>query len=217
MQEACPHCGQQTDRRERFCEACGAYLGWDEEQPADSQELAQPAPPKGEQRAGVQIRLENDLIEVTAGGAKSTAFMIKNFGTKVEEFRLSAAGPEWMIVEPAIVSVYPGQEAKGTVQAAPPRAPSSAAGVVPFRLTVTSALHSHVSGSAAGRVDIALTNRGNTPLRVLLNPTDVGDGLRLSLAAVVEMEPGEVTEVPVAVHGRRRWFGRAEPNDVVHD
>ena len=200
MQEACPHCGQQTDRRERFCEACGAYLGWDEEQPADSQELAQPAPPKGEQRAGVQIRLENDLIEVAAGGAKSTAFMIKNFGTKVEEFRLSAAGPEWMIVEPAIVSVYPGQEAKGTVQAAPPRAPSSAAGVVPFRLTVTSALHSHVSGSAAGRVDIApyhefaaelvpttsrgrgwtrhhisLTNRGNTPLRVLLNPTDVGD------------------------------------------
>jgi len=232
----CPRCGREAERREQFCEACGAFLGWEEGQPADSQLLPKPQPQPEEQRAAVQLRLENDLIEVAAGSAESTVFVVKNLGTKVEEFQFSVAGPEWVTAEPATVSVYPGHEAVGAVQAAPPRMPSCPAGVTPFQLTVTSALHSHLSGSAAGRVEVApyyefaadldpsstrgrgwtrhtitLENRGNTPLRILLDPTDVADGLRLSLSAVAEVEPGGVTEVPVAVHGRRRWFGRPEP------
>jgi len=231
----CPRCGREAERREQFCGACGAFLGWDEGQPADSQPIPKPEPQKEEQRAGVQIRLENDLIKVAPGSAESTVFVVKNLGTKVEEFRFLVNGPEWVIAEPATVSVYPGQEATGAVQAAPPRTPDCAAGVAPFQLTVTSALHSHLSGSAAGRVDVApyyefaaqldpsssrgrgwtrhaitLNNRGNTPLRILLDSADVADGLRLSLSAVTEVEPGAVTEVPVAVHGRRRWFGRPE-------
>ena len=145
-------------------------------------------------------------------------------------------GPEWVVVEPATLSVYPGDEATGTVQAAPPRKPSSVAGVTPFRLTVTSALHAHVSSSAAGRVDVApyyelaaelvptssngrgltrhhitLDNRGNVPLRIALSPTDVADGLRLGVPAFAELAPGQVAEVPVSVYGSRRWFGRPEP------
>ena len=235
MGVTCPRCGREAERREQFCGACGAFLGWDEGQPADSQPIPKPEPQKEEQRAEVQIRLESDLIKVAPGSAESTAFVVKNLGTKVEEFRFLVNGPEWVIAEPATVSVYPGQEATGAVQAAPPRTPDCAAGVAPFQLTVTSALHSHLSGSAAGRVDVApyyefaaqldpsssrgrgwtrhaitLNNRGNTPLRVLLDSADVADGLRLSLSAVTEVEPGAVTEVPVAVHGRRRWFGRPE-------
>ena len=231
----CPRCGREAERREQFCEACGAFLGWEEGQPADSQLLPKPQPQPEEQRAAVQLRLEHDLIEVAPGSAESTVFVVKNLGTKVEEFQFSVAGPEWVTAEPTTVSVYPGHEAVGAVQAAPPRTPGCPAGVTPFQLTVTSALHSHLSGSAAGRVDVApfyefaadldpsstrgrgwtrhtitLDNRGNTPLRILLDPTDVADGLRLSLAAVAEVEPGGVTEVPVAVHGRRRWFGKAE-------
>jgi hypothetical protein len=231
----CPRCGREAERREQFCGACGAFLGWDEGQPDDSQVLPKPEPQKEEQRAGVQIRLENDLIKVAPGSAESTVFVVKNLGTKVEEFRFLVNGPEWVIAEPATVSVYPGQDAMGAVQAAPPRTPDCAAGVAPFQLTVTSALHPNLSGSAAGQVDVApyyefaaqldpsssrgrgwtrhtitLNNRGNTPLRILLNSTDVADGLRLSLSAVTEVEPGAVTEVPVAVHGRRRWFGRSE-------
>jgi len=231
----CPRCGREAERREQFCGACGAFLGWDEGQPADDQLTPEQEPQKEEQRAGVQIRLENDLIRVAPGSAESTVFVVKNLGTKVEEFRFLVNGPEWVIAEPATVSVYPGQQATGAVQAAPPRTPDCAAGVTPFQLTVTSALHPNLSGSAAGQVDVApyyefaalldpsssrgrgwtrhtitLNNRGNTPLRILLDSADVADGLRLSLSAVAEVEPGMVTEVPVAVHGRRRWFGRPE-------
>jgi PASTA domain len=232
----CPHCGREAEFGERFCEGCGAFLGWDAGQAAESQLFAQQVPPQDDQRAGVQIKIKDDLIEVAPGNAQSTVFTLKNLGTKVEEFRFAVTGPEWLVVEPATVSVYPGQEATGAVQAAPPRRPSSTAGVTPFQLTVTSALHTHVSGSVAGRVDvapyyelaaelvptashgrgwtrhhIALDNRGNTPLRILLNPADVADGLRLRLPGAVEVAPGKVTEVPVAVHGPFRWFGRQEP------
>ena len=236
MPVTCPNCGRETERREKFCDACGAFLGWDAGQSADSQLFAPQAPQPDEQRAGVQIQIRNGLIEVAPGNAESTPFTIKNLGTQVEEFRFSVAGPDWLVAEPATVSVYPGQEATGAVQAAPPRTSSSIAGVTPFQLTATSALHAHVSGSAAGRVDvapyyelaaeliptsshgrrwtrhhIALDNRGNVPLRIPLSPTDVADGLRLDVPAVAEVAPGEVTEVPVAVHGPFRWFGRPEP------
>jgi hypothetical protein len=236
MPVTCPNCGRETERREKFCDACGAFLGWDAGQSADSQLFAPQAPQPDEQRAGVQIQIRNDLIEVAPGNAASTPFTIKNLGTQVEEFRFTVTGPDWLVAEPATVSVYPGQEATGAVQAAPPRTSSSIAGVTPFQLTATSALHAHVSGSAAGRVDvapyyelaaeliptsssgrrwtrhhIALDNRGNVPLRIPLSPADVADGLRLDVPAAAEVAPGEVTEVPVAVHGPFRWFGRPEP------
>jgi PASTA domain len=233
---ACPHCGREAERRESFCEGCGAFLAWDAGQVAESQVLAQEVPPQEDQRAAVQIKIKDGLIEVAPGNAQSTTFTIKNLGTQVEEFRFSLTGPEWLVVEPATVSVYPRQEAVGAIQAAPPRGPSSTAGAIPFWLTVTSALHAHVSSSAAGRVDVApfyelaaelvptstigrgstrhhitLDNRGNVPLRIALNPVDVAEGLQLTLPGVVEVAPGKVAEVPVAVHGPFRWFGRPEP------
>jgi len=104
---------------------------------AESQLVAQ-APPQDDQRAGVQITIKDDLIEVAPGNAQSTVFTIKNPGTKVEEFRFSVTGPEWLVAEPSTVSVYPGQEATGAVQAAPPRRPGSTAGMTSFQLTVTS-------------------------------------------------------------------------------
>jgi hypothetical protein len=241
MQVTCPNCGRETERRrDRFCDGCGAFLGWDAGEPAESQLLPEQAPERApqrdDQRAGVQIRLERDLVEVAPGNAAATAFTVKNLGTQVEEFRFLVDGPEWLVVQPATMSVYPGQEGTGAIQAAPPRRPSSEAGVTPFRLTATSALHAHVSSSAAGRIDvapyyelaaelipasgrgrgwtrhhIALDNRGNVPLRVSLNPTGVADGLRLSVPAVAEVPPGVVSEVPVAVHGPFRLFGRPEP------
>jgi hypothetical protein len=236
MGGTCLHCGREHQGRESFCLSCGAFLHWDAGQLADSPRFVRQGTQPNNQRAAVQIRLENDLIVVAPGGAESTVYVIKNLGTKVEQFRLSVTGPDWLAVDPAVISVYPGQEATGVVQAAPPRKPGSTAGVTPFRLTVTSALHSHVSSSAAGRVDVSpfdefaaelapsssrgrgwtrhtvtLKNGSNLPLRILLTPADVADGLRLSAPADAEVAPGEVTEVPVAVHGPFRWFGRPEP------
>ena len=252
MGVTCPNCGRENQRPEGFCESCGAFLGWDASRPAGSQPGAQHEPQPGaqqepqpgaqqepqpdDQRADVQLQITNGLIEVTPGSAESTAFTIRNLGTKVEEFRCSVSGPEWLVVEPATMTVYPGVEATGTIQAAPPRKPDAAAGVTPFRLTVTSALHAHVSSSASGRIDVApfyelaaelvptssnghgltrhsvtLGNRGNVPLRVALSPADVADGLRLAMPAAADVPPGGVIEVPVSVYGSRRWIGRPEP------
>src|SRR5271166_1045396 len=212
MPASCPNCGREIGRSDQFCDGCGAFLGWDAGESAESQLFPQRAPQPDDQRAAVQIRITSDLIKVAPGNAESTAFTIKNLGTQVEEFRFFLTGPEWIVVEPAAVSVYPGQEATGAVQAAPPRNPGSVAGVTPFRLTVTSALHAQVSSSVAGRVDVApyydlaaelvptasngrgltrhhitLDNRGNVPLRIALNPTDVADGLRLGLPAFADV------------------------------
>jgi hypothetical protein len=236
MPAACPNCGRGVNRGDQFCDACGAFLGWDAGESADSQLLPQPAPQQDDQRAAVLLQLKSDLIKAAPGGAESTAFTVKNLGTQVEEFRCVVTGPEWVVAEPAVLSVYPGQEATGAIQAAPPREPSSIAGVTPFQLTVTSALHSQVSSGAAGRVDVApfyelaaelvptsssgrgltrhritLGNRGNVPLRIILRPADVADGLRLGVPAFADVAPGTVTEVPVSVYGSRRWIGRPEP------
>ena len=198
--------------------------------------LPQRGPETDDQHAAVQLRLQSDLIEVAPGSAESTAFTVKNQGTQVEEFRFMVTGADWIVVEPAALSVYPGQEATGAIQAAPPRKPSSLAGNTPFRLTATSAVHFQVSSSVAGRVDVApyyelaaelvptsgtgrgltrhrvtLDNRGNVPLRIALHPTDVADGLRIGVPAFADVAPGQVTEVPVTVYGTRRWIGRPEP------
>jgi hypothetical protein len=237
MSATCPNCGREIGPRDRFCDACGAFLGWDEGVPSsgDSQLLQRP-PQREEQRANVQVRIKDEQIAVTPGNAESTSFTVKNLGTQIEQFRCVVTGPEWIAVDPDTLTVYPGEESTGTIQAAPPRRPGSAAGVTPFRLTVTSARHTHVSSSDAGRVDVAayhelaaelvptssngrgltrhqveLDNRGNVPLRIELSPTDVADGLRLGVPAFADVAPGQVVEVPVSVYGTRRWFGRPEP------
>ena len=235
MPANCPNCGREIGRRDRFCDGCGAFLDWDTGESAESQPIPQRAPQPDEQRAGVQLQIKTDLINVAPGSAESTTFTVKNLGTQVEEFRCTVIGPDWITAGPAVLSVYPGQEATGTVQAAPPQLPSSVAGVTPFRLIATSAVHANISSSAAGRVDVApyhelaaalvptsshgrgltrhqitLDNRGNVPLRIGLHAIDVADGLRLGFPAFADVPPGRVVEVPVSVYGSRRWFGRPE-------
>ena len=121
MPATCPHCGREIGRRDKFCDGCGAFLGWDAGEPADSQVFPQQPPQPDDQHANVRIEIRNDLIEVAPGNAESTPFTIKNLGTQVEEFRFILNGPEWITVDPAAISVFPGDEATGTVQAAPPR------------------------------------------------------------------------------------------------
>jgi hypothetical protein len=235
MPTACPNCGHRNDSRARFCDACGAYLGWDAGEAPDNQVPPASGRQRDEQTAAVQLRLESDLITVAPGGAESVAFTVRNPGTQVEQFRPVVTGPAWLSAEPATMSVYPGQEGTGTLQAAPPRTPDSAAGIAPFRLTLVSALHPNVASSASGRVDVApfyelaaelvptsssgrgvtrhrltLDNRGNAPLRIVLHPADVAAGLRVGLPGYADAWPGQVTEVPVLVRAARRWFGRPE-------
>jgi hypothetical protein len=192
-------------------------------------------PQPEDQHAAVQVLLASNVISVAPGSAEATAFTVKNLGTQVEDFRCTVTGPPWIAADPASMSVYPGQEATGTVQAAPPRTPESRAGVAPFRLTVTSAVHPNVTGSVAGSIDVApyfqlatelspasstgrgltrhgvrLDNKGNIPLRVALRAADVADGLRVGVPPYADVAPGTVAEVPVGVQATRRWVGRPE-------
>ena len=237
MPATCPACGQEIGPRDVFCDGCGRYLGWAEGTPPETIQVPVQPPQPGGPRATVRVTLESDPIEVVPGNATSSTFSVKNLGSQVEEFRLSVTGPEWIVVDPATMGVYPGDEVTGTIQAVPPRKPSSVAGIAPFRLTATSSVHRPiVSSSTAGRVSVApfydlapelvptssngrglthhqieLGNRGNVPLRIELKPTDVADGLRVGVRAVADVEPGQVVQVPVSVYGTRRWFGRPEP------
>ncbi|HEY7324209.1 MAG TPA: PASTA domain-containing protein [Streptosporangiaceae bacterium] len=235
MPATCPNCGKEIGPSDVFCRECDHYLGWGEGPPPQTVQVpAQPSQPGG-QHAAVQVTLKSELIEVAPGNATSAGFTVKNLGSQVEELQFSVAGPEWIVVDPVVIGVFPDDEVTGTIRAAPPRKPSSVAGIAPFWLTATSKVHANVSNSAAGRVDVApyyelapelvptsssgrgltrhhiqLGNRGNVALRIALNPTDVADGLRLGVPTVTDVAPGEVVEVPVSVYGTRRWFGRPE-------
>jgi hypothetical protein len=213
-----------------FCDGCGRYLDWDAEGSADSQLIPQGAPQPYEQRAGVQLQMKTDLIKVAPGSAESTTFTVKNLGNQVEEFRCAVTGPDWITSGPATLSVFPGQEAAGTVQAAPPHQPSSVAGVVPFRLTATSTVHANVSSSAAGLAApyelapelVPTSSNGRGRHIITSNWTTAATSARsvgydrrgrrtaARCAAVADVAP-TVVEVPVSVYGTRRWFGRPEP------
>ena len=72
----------------------------------------QQPPRQDDQHAAVQLRIKSELIEVAPGNAESTSFTVKNLGTQVEQFRCVVTGPEWVLAEPATLTVYPGDEAQ---------------------------------------------------------------------------------------------------------
>jgi hypothetical protein len=183
------------------------------------------------------VILDQSELEVLPGEEASCGLRIRNDGTIVESYTLEVLGEAagWAISDPGTVSIYPGTEAHCTIRFQPPRTSQVLAEEVPFGVRVspversddqsvvegvvrvlpfaetTAELTPRTStGRRRGRHELAIDNRGNTPLKVALSGSDPDRRLAVSIRpATLTIEPGEAGFAAVRARPRRlRWRGQ---------
>ncbi len=156
---------------------------------------------------------------------------VTNTGPGEDEysFAIDRESAQWGWVTPPTVVVPPGGEGSVKVLFRLPKAPKPPAGPLPFTITVTSVNDKSVSTVAEGIVDVApisdlvatlnppaaqgsgpshhtvaLSNRGNTPVRARLTAGDPHGNLDFDLEPVtLDAEPGTTASANLRVSPRR--------------
>ncbi len=181
--------------------------------------------------------LESTEVRLDPGSEAVVPIQIRNNGTVVEGYALSVIGVpgEWAAVEPPTVSLYPGTTTTATITFRPPRSARTVAGqqrfgvsvlptehpelavvpegvveVLPF-LETTAELVPRTSQGRRGRHQIAVDNRGNVPVNVLIEPQSDGEQLQFKLDQVgLAVQPGEARFVRLQAKARKSVW-RGEP------
>lgn len=187
--------------------------------------------------------LDSTSLQLEPGGEAVVPLQIRNNGTVVEGYQLSVIGAPaaWASVEPSTVSLYPGTTTTATVVFKPPRTARVPAGPQPFgvriaptehpELTVvpegvvevlpfletTAELIPRTSQGRRGRHQVAIDNRGNVPVNVLVDALSDGRQVRFKVDPVgLAILPGEAqfTDVRV-VPVKRIWRGAPKTHPFV--
>jgi hypothetical protein len=244
MAIVCRQCGRRSTDGSRFCAnpECGAYLGWEgQEQPAEA-----PAPVLGgtpaqpfadTQSAAATLTLSDSVLSVVPGETATSTATVHNGGSQVEQFAVEVVGPTagWAVIEPAALTVYPGERAQSTIRLSPPRTSATAAGRAWFTVRATSMLHPGLAVGANGTLEVGafrelsaslspqgtsgrwrtvhgldLTNGGNIVEPVRLQAGDPSGRLRIGLpAGEIPLAPG-THRVNLAVRPAPRLVGRPQ-------
>ena len=181
--------------------------------------------------------LDTPNMRLDPGGQVTIPVTIRNLGEIVEGYEITVVGPPaaWATVEPPTVSLYPGASTTATVSFAPPRSAAVPAGelqygvvvtptehpdeavvpegvieVLPFLETTTELLPHTSQGSRSGRHQVAVDNRGNVPVNVVLMGVDEGNLLDFRVnPPSIAVSPGEAAFCDVrAIPVKRLWRGR---------
>jgi hypothetical protein len=189
--------------------------------------------------------LERPGVSLEAGGAATVPLTVGNVGETADEYRFQVVGPlaPWTTVEPATVSVGPGDLATVRVGLHVPRSSEISAGSVPYGVqvlpgrssadpvvaegvvevrpffdTVAELVPRESRGARGGRHRLAVDNRGNAPVDVRLLAKDPEDRLHLHLRpSGLRVVPGTVQFADLAVRPRgriRRGTGTVHPFTV---
>ncbi|MEV6165377.1 hypothetical protein AB0L71_26320 [Streptomyces sp. NPDC052052] len=179
-----------------------------------------------------------DASSVTAAPGEETALPLRilNSSRTVEEYRFEVVGEcaAWSTVEPATLSLYPGDSQTVSLMLRPPRDSSVLAGettfgirvvptselsstvvpegrvtVLPFHETTAELVPRSSHGAWRGRHRIAVDNRGNTPATVRLRAQSGTERARVSFAAdALQIAPGRAEFGHVTVRPAKRiWRG----------
>ncbi|MFE7464226.1 hypothetical protein ACFU6R_08970 [Streptomyces sp. NPDC057499] len=179
-----------------------------------------------------------DEASVTAAPGEETALPLRilNSGSTVEEYRFEVLGAcaAWSTVEPATLSLYPGDTQTVSLRLRPPRdstvpagetafgirvVPTSEQGdavvpegkvtVLPFVETTAELVPRSSHGAWSGRHQLAVDNRGNAPLTVRLGSRPGTERARVSFAAdSLRIEPGRAEFGKVRIRPVKRvWRG----------
>ena len=190
--------------------------------------------------------LEQSLVEVLPGEEAVCRLQIRNTATIVEAYDLQVLGDpaEWTVIDPPVLTVYPGTEGSASIRFRPPRTGGPAAGDLNYavRITPTEQPEHQVVPEGTVRVlplldttaeivprtshgrwwmthEVAVDNRGNLPVSVTLTAADPDN--RMAIAArppTLMIRPGEAEFTKVRVRPRRLlWRGQpaSQPFRVV--
>ena len=183
---------------------------------------------------GAIASLSSAVPTVEPGGETQIVVTVRNTGVVVDQFAVEVLGDAaaWSLVEPAVLSLFPGNEGTATVTLRPPRVATMLAGSVPFAVRVRS--KEDPQGSVAeegiieighfddlsaelvprttrGRrkavVDLAIDNRGNVPLNATVHLVDPDAALRFEARPpAVVAEPGTATFAKVEIRPQSRFL-----------
>lgn len=180
--------------------------------------------------------LDSAAVRLDPGSEAVIPLQIRNNGSTVEGYDITVVGVPagWATVEPAQVSLYPGTNTTATVTLRPPRSARTPAGeqrfgvvvtprdnpheavvpegvveILPF-LETTAELLPRTSQGRRGRHQVAVDNRGNVPVNVMLRGASDGERVRIGVDPVgLVIPPGEAHFAKVRVKARRAlWRGQ---------
>src|SRR6266545_3208513 len=181
--------------------------------------------------------LDSTSVSIDPGSEAVVPLQIRNDSGIVEAYQLEVVGvpAQWTVVEPAAVSLYPGNATTARVLFRPPRSAQVPAGELPFGIRVIPTENPHQTvvpegivqilpftetsaeitprnsrGRLAGKHRVAIDNRGNVPLPVMLTGTDPNDALEYSLRPESSnVGPGHADFANLKVRSRKRvWTGQ---------
>jgi hypothetical protein len=181
---------------------------------------------------GVEAVVVPRPLAVAALTVTSCELRVTNTGGSEEEFAfaIDREAAQWGWVSPPTVTVPAGGQGSVKVMWRVPKAPKPPAGPLPFTITVTSVRDKGVTTVAEGVVDVAafsdlllslnpttaqgsgpshhtlaLSNRGNAPVRARLKAVDEGGELDFDVEPVtLEAGPGTVVSANLRVSPRNR-------------
>jgi hypothetical protein len=189
----------------------------------------------------VRVALSQSIGTVTPGESVATTLTIVNASTVVEQFETSVTGipPEWVTIQPPVVSLMPGAEAAVAIRLHPTRRFDTTPGPHDFFVSTVSNVSAEAAATASGsfevgtfeQVGVALTpqrsetarrarhrvtvvNEGNGPQLLTLDATDPDEALAFKLEEEqFAVEPGETRVVDLGVRPRKtHWFGQPTPH-----
>jgi hypothetical protein len=164
------------------------------------------------------VILDTPASGVTPGAELHLGVRVRNPGRRVEGYELAVLGPlgPFSRLEPAELSVFPGREEAAELVVAPPSTSVAPSGTIPIAVRARSLVDPAASsvaetdidvGGSAGldaravqtmrrgrwsaRFAVELTNRGNTPLRLILVGHDPAGDLSFKIhPETVDIAPG---------------------------
>lgn len=196
---------------------------------------------------GVEAVVVPRPLKVEALTVTGCEVRVTNTGPTSDEFAfgIDREAAQWGWVTPPTVTVPAGGEGSVKVLFRMPKAPKPPAGHMPFTISVTSVSDKSVSTTAEGVVDVApvvdllatlnpltargtgpsdhtvaLSNRGNAPVRARLRSTSDADALEVEVdPAILEAGPGTTASASVRVTPKQQLRkGTAErPFQIVAD
>lgn len=180
--------------------------------------------------------LDASSVTVAPGEETTLPLQILNSGRTVEEYHFEVVGTcaAWSAMEPAVLSLYPGDSGTVSLVMRPPREATVLAGestfgirvmptgdrsdtvvpegrvtVLPFTETTAELVPRGSNGSRSGRHQLAVDNRGNTPVTVRLGAQPGTEQARVVFAAPeLRIEPGHAEFAKLRVRpAKRMWRG----------
>jgi hypothetical protein len=190
---------------------------------------------------GASATLSSPALTVEPGSEAVSEVKVLNTGGVVDQFVVDVLGDaaSFARVEPNVLNLFPGAEGTATVKFLPPRAPKTPAGLVPYGIRVwskedpegstvqegqlevgafldTSAelLPRTSRGRRKGKHELAVDNRGNTPLNAgvsIVDPDELVTG-RVDPPTIVA-PPGSAVFHTIEIIPNRRFL-RGPPKTI---